>query len=80
MVPLQLAQPSVDSETVAALEKLVEEAKRGRVVGIAYIALRCGRDYSGDVVGRAEDHPLLTRGIAQALSDLVAQRTQIRKR
>lgn len=72
MATVQLVQPVVDSETVGTLEKLLVDAKAGRVVGLAYVALHHGPDYSGDVVGRAKAHPLFTRGIAAALGDLVA--------
>lgn len=76
MAELQLVQPTVDQPTVDALTKLLEDARRGSVVGVAYVALHHGSDYSGDVVGQAEAHPLFTLGIARALEDVVAARTR----
>ena len=52
------------------------EAKRGHVIGLAYVALHNGPDYSAEIVGEAAAHPLLTRGIAGALADTVAIHTR----
>lgn len=71
---LQIVKPVIDEPTVEALKKLLEEAQRGRIVGLAFIALHCGPDYTADIVGAALLHPLLTRGIAGALADAVAER------
>ena len=77
-MPLSIVQPLIDQSTVDALKNLLEEAQRGRIVGLAYIALKRGPDYSADVVGAALQHPLLTRGIAGALADAVAHHTKRR--
>lgn len=69
----RLVEPSVDAETVATLTLLLQAAQEGRIVGLAYVALHNGPDYSGDVVGRARQHPIFTLGIARALEDLVAE-------
>lgn len=74
MGQLHIVKPVIDEPTVEALKKLLEEAQLGRIVGLAYIALHCGPDYSADIVGAALLHPLLTRGIAGALADAVAGR------
>lgn len=70
--PIHLIGHPVDEETVTALTQLLEAAQAGRIVGIAYVALHHGPDYSGDVVGHAKSHPIFTLGIARALEDLVA--------
>lgn len=72
MDTLRIVEPVVDADTVRSLQKLLEAALRGRIVGLAYVALHCGPDYSADVVGEAKAHPLLTRGIVGALEDAVA--------
>ena len=72
MASLHLVTPTVDRETVETLHRLLKEAQAGRIVGFAYVALHCGPDYSGDVVGHATAHPLFTLGVARALEDLVA--------
>lgn len=69
---LAVVHPTVDRDTLEALERLVSAAKAGRIVGLAYVALHCGPDYSGDVVGRARAHPLFTRGVVRALEDAIA--------
>jgi hypothetical protein len=73
---LAVVHPAVDRGTVEALERLLSAARAGQIVGLAYVALHCGPDYSGDVVGRAKAHPLFTRGIVSALGDIVAASTQ----
>ena len=72
MPALQIVHPAIDSETVETLERLLADAKIGRVVGLAYVALHNGPDYSAEIVGEAAAHPLLARGIASALADSVA--------
>ena len=74
MGQLHIVRPVIDEPTVEALKQLLEEARLGRIVGLAYIALHCGPDYTADIVGAALLHPLLTRGIAAALADAVADR------
>jgi hypothetical protein len=68
---LALVGPRIDRETLEALEQLVADAKAGRIVGLAYVALHAGTDYSGDVVGRAKAHPIFTLGVCRALADTV---------
>lgn len=76
MPPLRLVEPPIDGPTVARLSELLEQAKRGEVVGIAYVTLGRGTEYSGDVVGRAANHPVFMLGAARALDHLVASATR----
>lgn len=71
-MPLQLVSLAIDNDTVTALEHLLESAKAGKIIGLAYIALHNGPDYSGDVIGHAKSRPLFTMGVVRALEDLVA--------
>lgn len=64
---IKLVAPAKDAETVDVLEDLLGRARRGEVIGLAYVALHPGCDYSGDVVGVARLTPLLARGIVGAL-------------
>lgn len=61
--------------TVEKLTDLLDQARRGDIVGIAYVALGRGTDYTGDVVGRARSHPIFMLGTARALDHLVASKT-----
>lgn len=56
-----------DAETVRAAEKLLSDALAGEIVGLAYVVLKPGGAFSGDVVGSARSHPIYTLGLARAL-------------
>ena len=64
-------QPSVDHELVSVLRELIEQAQAGSIVGFAYISLRPGGQYSGDVIGAARRLPLLALGVVKALENQV---------
>jgi hypothetical protein len=64
---IKLVAPARDAETVDVLEDLLIKARRGEVIGFAYVAMQPGGDYYGDVVGVARSTPLLARGIVGAL-------------
>jgi uncharacterized protein (UPF0210 family) len=70
---LSLVPVLADQETVKALELLLEQAKAGEVMGLAYVAIHRGHGYSGNVVGVAEDAPMLVRGVCRALEDQIAK-------
>lgn len=70
---LQLVPQRPDPQVLETLYHLVEEAKAGRITGLAYITLEHGDRYTADVVGRARRSPLLTLGITKALEDAVAE-------
>lgn len=72
MADLKLVQPREDKATVEALTKLLEQAKKGSVVGFAYVALHQGAMYSGDVIGRAKQFPIYTLGLTRALEQLLS--------
>jgi len=55
------------------LEKLLEDAKAGRLVGIAYAAFYAGREYTADVAGEARRNPVTSRGVLKVLDDQLAK-------
>lgn len=61
----------VSSETVQALENLLQEAKKGHLTGIAYVALHTGAGMSQDVLGRCRGIPILTLGMLQMIQKYV---------
>jgi hypothetical protein len=73
MVIAHLVAPKIDQATVDVLTLLLDRALTGEIVGIAYVVLHAGTDFSADVVGSCTDHPLLCRGIASTLADTVAE-------
>lgn len=69
---LYVVKQAVDRDTVEALAGLLKEARAGKVIGLAYLALYRGDDYSGDLVGNVKEHPLMARGICRALEDEIS--------
>lgn len=74
--PLRVVLPQADRETIEILLDLLYRAEQGEVVGLAYVALHRGKDYSGDVSGSVKSHPLFTIGVIRALEHLVARHTK----
>lgn len=67
VIRLVLHSPSQD--TIAALEDLLVEARAGRVVGLAYVAMHKVYEYTVDVTGECKSSPTLTRGMLSTLDD-----------
>lgn len=61
----------MSNDTVAALEWMLSEAKKGKIIGVAFAALYAGYEYNLDVVGAAKSNPTFTVGMLVALKDLV---------
>lgn len=66
---LDLVRPAVSVETIDALLFLLEEARAGRVLGVAWVAVHAGRRFTGDAVGETRTHPTFTRGMLRVLDD-----------
>ena len=67
---------SVSRETVNALEQLLEGARAGEVVGLAYCAsLKRGR-YVVDLAGETRRNLTLTRGMVCALGSQIQELVQ----
>jgi len=60
-----------DLRTVAALEHLLELARSGQLVGLAFVALQPGEGYSADILGSILNHRLLALGLCRELETLV---------
>lgn len=56
-------------ETVSALEELLEEAKAGRLVGLAVVMLWLPTRCTAKIVGSAWEHPTYCRGMLDNLDD-----------
>lgn len=69
---LHLTAPAMSLATIAALEYLLLEARAGRVVGLAYVAMHRGYAYSVDIAGETWKVPTLTRGMLHVLDDQLA--------
>ena len=65
--PLVLIPDTVSNETVAALETLLYQAKKGVVVGIAFTAIIKGRGYIANSAGEAYRDPTFSIGMCASL-------------
>lgn len=67
--PFRLVQDDISHDTVAALETLLADAKKGRVIGIAYAVMFKQRQFAVDAAGEAYRNPIFTRGMIACLDD-----------
>jgi hypothetical protein len=65
--PLVLIPDTVSNDTVACLETLLYQAKKGAVVGIAFTAIVKGRGYIANSAGEAFRDPTFSIGMCAAL-------------
>lgn len=70
---VRLVRPAVSREAVEELEHLLREAKAGRVIGLAYVAMHKAYDYSVDIAGETRRSPTLTRGMLLLLDEELAK-------
>ena len=73
-----LVHRAVSDETIAALNYLLQEARAGHVVGIAYIALHNGVEYSADAAGAARIYRTFTVGALCRLSNHIVSLPPVR--
>jgi hypothetical protein len=65
----QLVNDTVSPETIEALAQLLEDARAGRIIGLAWVARHRGSDFTVDAAGAAKKDPTTTRGMVQVLDD-----------
>lgn len=70
---LRLIVPQASAETVAVLSELLHEAREGRIVGIAYVAMHKAYEYSFDIAGETRRVPTFTRGMLRGLDDQLSR-------
>lgn len=68
---IQLTQ-MVDHETIRGLESLLQQAKAGELVGIAFAAMYKRRGYVVSTTGEAHRNPTFALGMLQILSQKIA--------
>lgn len=56
-------------EVVRALEELLQQARSGNLIGLAWVAMHAGYEYSVDVAGETRRCPTFTRGMLMKLDD-----------
>lgn len=68
----RLVPDHISDDTVLALEQLLEHAKRGQLIGLAFVGMYRRREYIVNVTGEAKRSPTFTRGMLMALDDKMA--------
>ena len=69
MKPYQLVPDRVSTDTVECLKLLLNRARRGEVIGLAYCAMLKQREYIVNTAGTAYESPTFARGMVAALDD-----------
>lgn len=72
--PFILVPDALSSDTVECLEQLLEQAKRGQVIGLGFVAMLKKRGYIVNTTGEAHRNPTWSRGMLRALDDKLGQR------
>lgn len=71
--PFRLVSDDTPHETIEALEMLLAQARAGKILGVAYVAMRKRREYVGEATGEAYRSPTFARGMVAALDDYLAE-------
>lgn len=65
---VKLVPSPVSQDTVDELFALLQEARAGKIIGLTYVALHPGKEFTADVVGQSRKVPLFTLGTVQRLN------------
>lgn len=64
----------VSHDTVDALRRLLDDAERGEVIGLAYAVMYKRRTYMVDAAGEAYRNPTFALGMTHVLSSVLERR------
>ena len=73
---LRIIPNQVNRDTIAALEYLLQEAKRGELIGLVYGGMLKGRSCIVDTTGEACRNPMFALGMVGMLSADISDRTR----
>jgi hypothetical protein len=71
-----LVPDAISRDTVLCLETLLEHAKRGEVIGLAFAAMLKRHAYIVNSAGEAHRNPTFARGMIAALDDELGTRVR----
>lgn len=74
--PYILIPDTISSDTIECLETLLDQARRGQIIGLAFAAMLKRRGYIANSAGEAHRNPTFTRGMIAALDDQLSQRVR----
>lgn len=72
--PFILVPDELSTDTVECLTTLLEHAKRGDLLGLAFVGVLKRRGYIVNSAGEAYRNPTFTRGMIAALDDQLSLR------
>lgn len=67
--PFRLVSDPISHNTVEALQTLLDQAKSGKLIGLAYAAMYKQREFAVDTAGEAHRSPIFARGMIACLDD-----------
>jgi hypothetical protein len=70
----RLVPDNISHDTVECLGQLLEQAKKGELVGLAYAGMLRRRAFIVDTAGMAYESPTFARGMVAALDDELSSR------
>jgi hypothetical protein len=76
VLSFRLVPDRLSEDTFYNLHQLYEEAKRGGIVGLAYVAMYKNRTFITDTAGECRRNPVFARGLLLELDDELSQRTK----
>ena len=68
-----LVHKQLSDDSVRALDTLLSLAKRGQIVGLAYVVMYKGREYTAGAAGECRRNPTFTRGMIRSLDDALGE-------
>ena len=74
--PFHLVPDTISKDTVECLEQLLAEARKGRVIGLAYAAMMKRREYIVNTAGEAHRNPTFARGMLASLDDQLGEKVK----
>jgi hypothetical protein len=74
--PFQLAADTISKDTVECLEQLLAAARKGQVIGLAFVAMMKRRSYVVNTAGEAHRNPTFARGMVSSLDDELSIRVK----
>ncbi len=67
--PFRLVPDDLSDDTVEALQELLEDARKGHIIGVAFCAMYKQRKFIVNTAGEARRNPIFTRGMVSCLND-----------
>lgn len=72
--PFRLVPDTISTDTEEALAQLLDLAKRGELIGVAFAGMLRQRRYFVNTAGEAHRNPTFARGCVSALDDELGKR------